>query len=826
MKIRDLFVEVRVKADRALRDLRMIDRLTKAGAVAMTGLGKTAGRVGREIEAGAGKAAKGLERVGKASKDAAGLVSSLGGMASSAFAAVGGAVVGATKKAIEFETSMAEISKVVGGLKTDTGETTAEFDKMKDTIFGLSKEIAKTPKDFAKIIAAAGQAGIANDAFKISAEAGRKELARFAEDAAKMAVAFDIGADEAGDAMAKMRTGLGLSQDEVFKLAGTINHLSNNMASAAGELVDVTKRVGALGGAAGLTGEQVTAIGSAMISSGAKTNVAATGIKNFTLAMAAGEAATLRQRTAYAAMGLEAEDVAKRFAKGGKETEDAIMDVLSRLKGLDDAKRAATIMQLFGRESMGAIAPLVTQIDNMGKAFDLASDKTAAAESVQKEFNVRSKTTANAIQLLENRLEIAAIEIGDALLPALNDLLDLMSSPEATAIGDAIVDGIRWVVKEAPALLASMREKIEPIITSIIGYITGYVEGISSSFDTIVANLGPIFDKIVTLATKVMEALGLAGDKGKEFGEDMGEDVGGAAVSAVEAFSAALDALIVVITTLSPIISAIATLIKGVLSAAILGITDSIDYLKGLFNGLTDAFQAFASGNFGDAFIALGRSILDGLVMPIRTAARMMIDLADSIGASSAVPAALREFAGMGAAGGIIGKAKGAAAAAGKKAAADEAAAAEAPMAPSRASMQGGDLSKREKPAAAAAAEEAGGGEGGGEGEGGGNGKPKGRKKKDKKGEMNLLDKAVEEAKKKERVLGGTDRAAQQAGPAVTNIYNTFNMEIDARGNEGAAGNVERGAKRGAMAGVDKLRGLGSASMLAKGGGGAAAGAG
>jgi TP901 family phage tail tape measure protein len=832
VKIRDIYVEVRVRAEKALNDLRLLDRITKSTAKGLAEVGKAAGDMGKRVEAGAKTAARGLASVGQASKDAGSALGSLGGLASTAFRAVGGAVVDAVQKSIDFETSMAEISKVVGGLKTPTGEATAEFDKMKESIFDLSKEIAIAPKGFADIIAAAGQADIA-----------KEELRDFAEDAAKMAVAFDIGADEAGEAMAKMRTGLGLSQDEVMSLAGTMNHLSNNMASAADELVDVTKRVGAMGASAGLTGEQVAAIGSAMISSGAKTNVAATGIKNFTLAMAAGEAATLRQRTAYEAIGLEAEDVATRFAKGGAETEGAIMDVLKRLKGLDEAKRASTIMQLFGRESMGAIAPLVTQIDNMGKAFDFASDKAAAAGSVQGEFDVRSKTTANAIQLLKNRVEVAAIQIGDSLLPALNGVLELLDSPEAKAISDMFVGLFREVGTRLPALFEEIRDKIGPVIMAIpelvstamakvgpilesaIGIAQGFIGGFAGSFDELFAAVGPVLGKIADLVMQVLKALGLAGDEGAAFGEKMGADVGGTATAAIEAFSTALDGVIAAVTTLSPIINAVATLIKSVLGAAIGFITSEIDFLRGQFQNLMDIFREFSSGNFAEGFAALGRMILDSLLEPIRIVARALVDLADGIpGGSTMVPAVLREFSGRTAMGGVMKGVKGAVAKAGSQAAAQEAAAAETPIGPSRASLQVG---VKPKPKAEGGSAGAADGEGGEEGAGGGGGG--GRKgKKTKKEKDNLLDKAVKEAidNKRNMVLGGTDRMAQQAGPAVTNIYTTFNMDIDARGNEGAAANVERGARRGASAGIDKMRGLGTASMRAKAGGGAAAGAG
>jgi len=74
----------------------------------------------------------------------------------------------------------------------------------------------------------AGEAGIA-----------KQDLDQFAESAAKVSVAFGVTAEEAGSGMAKMRSSLGLTQDEVESLAGTMNYLSNNMAVTAKQAMEV-----------------------------------------------------------------------------------------------------------------------------------------------------------------------------------------------------------------------------------------------------------------------------------------------------------------------------------------------------------------------------------------------------------------------------------------------------------------------------------------------------------------------------------------------------------------------------------------------------------
>ena len=92
-----------------------------------------------------------------------------------------------------------------------------------------------------------------------------KDLAKFTEDAAKMAVAFDkLSADDAGTMMANWRTAFKMSQDEVRALSDQINYLSNVTATDTTSLADIVTKVGALGDVAGVSASSVLAIGTTM----------------------------------------------------------------------------------------------------------------------------------------------------------------------------------------------------------------------------------------------------------------------------------------------------------------------------------------------------------------------------------------------------------------------------------------------------------------------------------------------------------------------------------------------------------------------------------
>ena len=212
--------------------------------------------------------------------------------AAAAAAAFSAAVVLSTKAAVDFESAMADVRKVVDGL-----ETPRAFAEISDEILELSGRMPIAAKGFAEIYAAAGQAGIA-----------REDLKQFATQVAQVAVAFDMTAEEAGRAMAKLRTSLGLSSPELTALTDAMNHLSNNTASTAGELVDFTLRAGQAGQSAGLTAEQTAAFGAAMISAGAESNVAATSFRNMIKALSRGPSMTDRQIDALERLGFVQSD--------------------------------------------------------------------------------------------------------------------------------------------------------------------------------------------------------------------------------------------------------------------------------------------------------------------------------------------------------------------------------------------------------------------------------------------------------------------------------------------------------------------------------------
>lgn len=292
-------------------------------------------------------------------------------------AGAGTAVLGAlalpVKSAIALESKMADVRKVVDGL--DTPEA---FKAMTEQVRDLSTELPMSAEGIAEIVAAGGQAGIARD-----------ELMQFTDDAVKMGVAFDTTAEESGQMMAQWRTAFKLTQGEVAGLADKINYLGNTGPASAKKISDIVTRIGPLGSVAGVASGEIAAMGATIAGMGVESEIAATGIKNFMLSLTAGDSATKSQKKVLRSLRISPKKLA---ADMQKDARGAMLHVLDSLAKVPKEKQAAALNELFGKESSGSIAPLLTNLDLLRTNFNRVADAQQYGGSMQKEYAARAAT--------------------------------------------------------------------------------------------------------------------------------------------------------------------------------------------------------------------------------------------------------------------------------------------------------------------------------------------------------------------------------------------------------------------------------------------------
>lgn len=298
--------------------------------------------------------------------------SDLGGQALET-ALKGAALAIPVKFAIDFETAFADVKKAVNDASPE------DLKVMENKIIKDAPNLGLKPEELAAIITEGAKNGVEKD-----------KLFDFAESAAKMKVAFDMSAEEAGNAMMKWRTTMNLSQEDAVNLANAVNYVGDNMATNGKEITEVLVRQGAVITSAGLDEVQAAALSAAVLSGSASTEIAATATKNLLLALTSGTAASGGQEAAMLELGFDPAQLAKDMQDNAPET---VERVLLAIKEQDSDVQTSLMKNLFGSESIGSIAPLLQNLGNFRKSFELIADKANYAGSMQKEFDIAMDQT-------------------------------------------------------------------------------------------------------------------------------------------------------------------------------------------------------------------------------------------------------------------------------------------------------------------------------------------------------------------------------------------------------------------------------------------------
>ena len=310
------------------------------------------------------------------------------------------------KVSIEFESAMADVKKVVNF------DTPQQFKEMERDILKMTRTIPMAGKDIAAIVAAGGQSGVS-----------RENLTGFAEKAAKMGVAFDMAAGQAGESMATLSNVLQIPIPKIGTLGDAINHLSDNANSKAADIVNVLTRVGSDIKQLGMTENQGAAWGSTFLSMGKAPELAAQAMKGMITSMSVMKAGGAKKE--LAALGLTTKEFA---AAMDKDANRAMLNLLDRVKQLPKAEQFPMLLKMFGQNYADDAMMLANNVGEYNRQLALLEERDASGNlkylgSMQREFANRSATTANQIQIFKNGISELGIRLGSIVLPAVNDFL-------------------------------------------------------------------------------------------------------------------------------------------------------------------------------------------------------------------------------------------------------------------------------------------------------------------------------------------------------------------------------------------------------------------
>ncbi|BFD48239.1 MAG: hypothetical protein DMENIID0003_13130 [Wolbachia endosymbiont of Sergentomyia squamirostris] len=386
------------------------------------------------------------------------------------------------KVAIDFESAMADVKKVV-----NFTQNTNEAEEFAQKLKKLSREIPLSAAELAKIAASGGQLGIDKD-----------KLLEFTTTVAKMATAFDMSAEQAGDSIAKLSNVYGIDVDRMEWVGDIINHLSDNTAAKARDMVQALAIVGGTAKQFGLDIKETSSLVNAFISLGKQPAKAATAINALLSKLQTAEGQGKEFRAALESIGITAEEMSQKVAQNGQE---ALLYFFKTLEKIDKQERSQILLNLFGQEYQDDIALIVGSLEEYKKAIGFVTDKEKYNKSMQKEFNNRASTTANNLQLLKNTIAELGMNLGSVVLPPLNWISKILRS---------ISIGIAWFAEKCPILTTGVMSIISALIIGKIavvgfGYAFALTGGGILTFKAILQ--GTLLPVLTSLSARVIPAV-------------------------------------------------------------------------------------------------------------------------------------------------------------------------------------------------------------------------------------------------------------------------------------------------------------------------------
>lgn len=432
-------------------------------------------------------------------------------------------VKGSLNSAVEYEDAFAGVMKTVD----ETAETS--YDDISEAIKKMATETASTKAEIAGVAETAGQLGISAD-----------NIVDFTKTMIMLGDSTNLSANDAASALAKLFNVLDEDMDNAARAGSTIVDLGNNFATTENDIVSMATRLAATGAVVGLSTDQILAISTALSSVGIEAEAGGSAISKLLKKMDTATASYKKSKSIIDKTGMSLRELemeqshnalgfgataqklgltraelssaissvkslnkyaevsnmtAEQFVKAyGDNAVGALGAFIGGLKDVDANGGSATVtLQEMGLTEVrlsNAVLALATSDDILTKATQTASgaweDNTALTEEAEKRYG----TTASQIKQAQERFDNLKVELGEALLPVLTDLLEIVKD---------IIDWFNSLDDDTKDLMAKFllfAAAIGPVTTAISGVIT-----VVGTLTTAVAGAGGLGAALTAIAS-------------------------------------------------------------------------------------------------------------------------------------------------------------------------------------------------------------------------------------------------------------------------------------------------------------------------------------
>lgn len=440
-----------------------------------------------------------------------------------AIGAVATAITGLGASAVKFGT---DYQKASNQLQSETGATAEEMNTLNEAMKNTyANNFGESIEDVSNVIAELRkQVGV-----KWSADAFQE----MTQDAIILRDTFDYDVNESVRAAKALMDQFGIEGSDAFDL---IAQASQKGLDFSGELLDNVSEYSVQFEKLGFSAEDMFNIFESGANAGAfNLDKIGDAVKEFSIRAIDGSNTTI---DGFTRLGLNADEMAQKFASGGDVAKEAFYEVIQRIAEMDNSVEQSIVgVDLFGTmwEDLGP--DVVTQLGSIRDGFDSTKD------TMQELSQIKYDDLGSALQGIGRQVQTnLLLPISDKLLPIFNDLANKLneafSSGEiqgsidkiADAIGNlvtgvagfvekwlpTIIDFVSWVIQNAPTIISLLAGigvglKVFQVAKGISSFVTAFksastaVQGVSGAFKAFntVLNANPIILIVTVIATLV-----------------------------------------------------------------------------------------------------------------------------------------------------------------------------------------------------------------------------------------------------------------------------------------------------------------------------------
>lgn len=353
---------------------------------------------------------KEFEKLGKKLQSIGNVITNIGNALMPFSVAFGGALVGATTTAVEFEDAFTGVAKTVDA-------TEDELATLRQGIIELSKDIPSSTKEISAVAESAGQLGIATG-----------DILEFTETMIGLGNATNLTSDEASSMIAQFANVIDIN-GEYEKFASALVELGNNGASTEADIMALAQRLSGAGSVAGLTAQEILGLASSMANVGINAEAGGTAMSTLISQMerAVVEGGSDLQGLAQVS-GLTAKEFADAWETEPSQAIDAFLSGLNAIQaqggnvygtletlGITEKRLTDTVLRLSSAQG------------EVSKNTEMANKAWKENVALSTETEKRYSNTKSTIEKLKNSISAIGITLGNVLLPILNDMLNTIT---------------------------------------------------------------------------------------------------------------------------------------------------------------------------------------------------------------------------------------------------------------------------------------------------------------------------------------------------------------------------------------------------------------